>query len=137
MDAMVEAVPMVMQWPAERDCALSASWNSCSDMVPARTASENCQTDVPEPMSWLWKCPFSIGPPETPMVGRSQLAAPMTSDGVVLSQPIISTTPSIGLARIDSSTSMLARLRNSMAVGRKLVSPRLMTGNSTGMPPAS
>ena len=31
--------------------------------------------------------------------------------GVVLSQPQSSTTPSSGLARIDSSTSMLARLR--------------------------
>ncbi len=32
------------------------------------------------------------------MVGRSQLAAPMSSDGVVLSQPMSSTTPSIGIA---------------------------------------
>ena len=54
------------------------------------------------------------------MVGRSQLAAPISSAGVVLSQPTSSTTPSIGLARIDSSTSMLARLRNSIAVGRRL-----------------
>ena len=40
------------------------------------------------------------------MVGRSTLAAPISSDGVVLSQPTSSTTPSSGLARIDSSTSM-------------------------------
>jgi hypothetical protein len=46
-------------------------------------------------------------------------------------------TPSIGLPRIDSSTSIDARLRNSMAVGRKLDSPSDMTGNSTGKPPAS
>ena len=58
------------------------------------------------------------------MVGRSQLAAPISSAGVVLSQPTSSTTPSIGLPRIDSSTSMLARLRNSMAVGRRLRSRR-------------
>ena len=32
--------------------------------------------------------PESIGPPETPMVGRSTLAAPISSAGVVLSQPI-------------------------------------------------
>ena len=51
--------------------------------------------------------------------GRT-LAAPISSAGVVLSQPTSSTTPSIGLPRIDSSTSMLARLRNSMAVGRML-----------------
>ena len=35
----------------------------------------------------------------------SQLAAPIRSAGVVLSQPTISTTPSTGLARMDSSTS--------------------------------
>ena len=45
---------------------------------------------------------------------------PSCSDGVVLSQPQSSTTPSIGLPRIDSSTSMLTRLRNSMAVGRSI-----------------
>ena len=48
--------------------------------------------------------------------GRSD-AAPISSAGVVLSQPIISTTPSNGLARIDSSTSIATWLRNSMAVG--------------------
>ena len=32
------------------------------------------------------------------MVGRSQLAAPMSSEGVVLSHPMSSTTPSIGIA---------------------------------------
>ena len=67
----------------------------------------------------------------------SQLAAPITSAGVVLSQPHMSTTPSIGLPRMLSSTSMLTRLRKSMAVGRRLVSPVDMTGNSRGRPPAS
>ena len=74
---------------------------------------------------------------DLPTVGRSTLAAPITSDGVVLTQPISSTTPSIGLPRMLSSTSMLARLRYSMAVGRNSVSPRLITGNSSGKPPAS
>ena len=64
------------------------------------------QTPVPEPSSWPRHLPLSIGPPETPIVGRSTLEAPITSDGVVLSQPISSTTPSIGLPRIDSSTSI-------------------------------
>ena len=71
------------------------------------------------------------------MVGMSTLAAPITSEGVVLSQPISSTTPSSGLPRIDSSTSMLARLRYSIAVGRSSVSPSDITGNSSGKPPAS
>ena len=80
-------------------------------ILPARTSSDIDQTLVPEPMSVPRYLPESIGPPETAIVGRSTLAAPISSDGVVLSQPTSSTTPSIGLARIDSSTSMLARLR--------------------------
>ena len=44
------------------------------------------------------------------IVGRSQLAAPISSAGVVLSQPTSRMTPSIGLARIDSSTSMLDQI---------------------------
>ena len=71
------------------------------------------------------------------MVGRSQDAAPINKEGVVLSQPMRRTTPSSGLARMDSSTSMLARLRKSMAVGRSIGSPSDITGNSSGKPPAS
>src|SRR5690606_13069680 len=65
------------------------------------------------------------------------LHAPMTSAGVVLSQPHISTIPSTGLARIDSSTSMLTRFLYNIAVGLISVSPNDITGNSTGNPPAS
>ena len=135
--AIVEAVPIVMQCPAERDMHASASMNSPSSIRPARTSSLNSQTHVPDPMSWPRNLPFSIGPPETRIAGRSQLAAPINSAGVVLSQPARSTTPSIGLPRIDSSTSMLARLRNSIAVGRRFVSPSDVTGNSSGRPPDS
>ena len=78
-----------------------------------------------------------MGPPDTAIVGKSQVAAPITSEGVVLSQPTIKTTPSIGFARIASSTSIEAKLRNSMAVGRRLLSPQENTGNSNGRPPAS
>ena len=48
---------------------------------------------------------------QTAIVGRSTDAAPISSDGVVLSQPTSSTVPSTGLARSDSSTSIEARLR--------------------------
>ena len=137
MLAMVEAVPMVMQLPAERLCPCSAAMMSSTVSLPAFNSSKTRQTWVPEPMASPRKLPFSIGPPETAMVGRSQLAAPISSAGVVLSQPTSRITPSIGLPRIDSSTSMLARLRNSMAVGRRLDSPSDMTGNSRGKPPAS
>src|SRR5690606_8148403 len=116
---------------------LSASKNSSWLMLPARTSSDIFHTSVPEPNSPPRYLPLSMGPPETPMVGRSQEDAPMSSEGVVLSQPISKTTPSNGLPRMDSSTSMLARLRNSIAVGRSKVSPSDMTGNSSGKPPAS
>src|SRR5262245_47741080 len=137
MDAIVEAVPIVIQWPAERLIQLSASKKSHIGIAPLRTSSLYFQTAVPEPISSPRNFPLSIGPPEIVIVGRSQLEAPIRQAGVVLSQPTRSTTPSIGLARIDSSTSMLARLRKSMAVGRMSGSPSDITGNSSGNPPAS
>src|SRR6185436_12356730 len=130
MEAIVDAVPIVMQWPWERSMQLSASWNSSFVILPARRSSESDQVLVPEPMRSPRYQPESMGPPDTPMVGRSMLEAPMTSEGVVLSQPMSSTTPSMGLPRIDSSTFMLARLRYSIAVGLSSVSPRDITGNS-------
>src|SRR5450759_152394 len=100
MQAIVEAVPIVLQVPAERDMPDSADMNSCSVIVQALTCSESRHTAVPEPMSCPPCLPFNIGPPVTQMAGRSQLAAPINSAGVVLSQPTISTTASIGLPRI-------------------------------------
>src|SRR5665213_1816082 len=81
--------------------------------------------------------PLSIGPPGTTMVGNPTLDAPITVLGVVLSQPVNNTTPSIGLPLILSSASMLAKFLKSMAVGFNNVSPRLIMGNSNGKPPAS
>src|SRR5215204_2220787 len=78
-----------------------------------------------------------MGPPGTIIVGRSTLQAPIKVDGVVLSQPVNNTTPSMGLPRIDSSVSIAARFLNNMAVGLSCVSPRDITGNSRGNPPAS
>ena len=87
---------------------------------------------VPAPMSLPLCLPFSIGPPVTTIAGTLQLAAPINRAGVVLSQPVSNTTPSIGLPRMASSTSILAKLRVNIAVGRKLDSPLEKTGNSTG-----
>ncbi len=50
MAAMVEAVPIVMQCPLERDMHDSASLNWACVMRPLRTSSENFQTSVPEPI---------------------------------------------------------------------------------------
>src|SRR5690606_41303912 len=90
-----------------------------------------------EPIVSPLNLPFSIGPPGTTMVGKSTLQAPITVDGVVLSQPAKSTIPSKGLDLMDSSVSILAKLRNNMVVGLMMVSPNDLTGNSKGKPPAS
>jgi len=111
VEAIVDAVPIVMQCPAERDMHDSTSTMSEIFISPVLSISVNFHTWVPEPMSSPRNFPLSIGPPDTPIVGRSHEAAPISSAGVVLSQPIISTTPSNGLARIDSSTSIAAWLR--------------------------
>ena len=135
--AIVEAVPIVMQTPAERLMPDSADMNSAMLISPALTASENFQTSVPDPISLPRHLPFSIGPAETTIVGRSTDAAPITCPGVVLSHPPSRTTPSIPFARMHSSTSIAKRLRNSIAVGFICVSPSALTGNSNGKPPLS
>src|SRR5690606_4413957 len=137
IEAMVEAVPMVMQLPLDRCMQASASVNSAWERVPARTISDISITPVHEPTGLPRQLPDSEAPPDTTMVGRSTLAAPIILEGVFLSHPNCSTTPSIGLARNDSSSSIEARLRNSIAVGRTWVSPSDITGNSSGKPPAS
>ncbi len=40
--------------------------------------------------------PFSMGPPDSTMAGMFTVAAAMMQAGVVLSQPVVSTTPSSG-----------------------------------------
>ena len=50
----------------------------------------------PEPARSPLYQPFSIGPPESAMAGMSTVAAAIRQAGVVLSQPMASTTPSIG-----------------------------------------
>ena len=97
--AIVDAVPMTLQVPVDRDMHDSACMNSFRLIVPALTSSLNRQTSVPDPIGLPRYLPFSIGPPETTSAGRSQLAAPMTSAGVVLSQPQSSTTPSMRVRR--------------------------------------
>ena len=92
---------------------------------------------MPQPSGTPRKMPVSIGPPGTTTAGRSTEAAAISSDGMVLSQPPSSTTPSTGLARSISSVAIAAMLRHSIEVGRTWVSPRDTTGSSSGIPPAS
>src|SRR4051812_17519834 len=114
----------------------SASIICSSVMCPERTSSLKRHRSLV--LILLPLClPVSIGPPDTTILGRFTLHAPITSEGVVLSHPHKSTTPSNGLALMDSSTSILTKLRYSIAVGFISVSPVDITGNSTGNPPAS
>ena len=71
------------------------------------------------------------------MAGKPAEAAPINCAGTVLSQPPISTTASMGWARINSSVSMAIMLRKYMLVGAAKLSWMDMVGKSIGNPPAS
>ena len=78
MQAIVDAVPIVMQWPLLRFMQPSASEKSASDIRPAIRSCSKRHTSVPEPMSRPWNFPLSIGPPVTMIAGMSTLAAAMS-----------------------------------------------------------
>ena len=111
IDAIVDAVPIVMQCPFDRAMHPSANTHSSAVIRPASSSSSNRHTAVPEPTSAPWYLPLSIGPPVTMTAGRSTLEAAISRPGVVLSQPDSSTTPSSGLARMSSSASIASRFR--------------------------
>ena len=62
---MVEAVPIVMQWPGERAMPFSISVQSASVILPARRSSQYFQVSEPEPSDWPRQLPRSIGPAGT------------------------------------------------------------------------
>ena len=96
MAVMVEAVPITMQVPAERAMPPSISFQSPWVMVPARSSAQYFQASLPLPSTSPRQFPRSIGPAGKNTVGRFMLVAPMTSAGVVLSQPPMITQPSMG-----------------------------------------
>ncbi len=51
---------------------------------------------VPEPVRLPVCQPFSMGPTDSAMAGMFTVAAAIRQAGVVLSQPMVSTTPSSG-----------------------------------------
>ncbi len=61
----------------------------------------------------------------------------MICAGTVLSHPPMSTTASIGCARIISSVSIDIKLRYFMLVGLRNTSPSEMVGNAIGSAPAA
>src|SRR5450830_464146 len=93
---MVEAVPMLLQCPAEGAEDVTMSINSPYSIFPAAWSARACQTTVPEPARSPFHQPLSIGPPESTIAGMLTVAAAIKQAGVVLSQPVVSTTPSSG-----------------------------------------
>jgi len=72
--------------------------------------------------------PVNMEPVMSWMAGMPAEAAPINCAGTVLSQPPMSTTASMGWARIISSVSMAMRLRRYMLVGAAKLSWREMVG---------
>jgi len=68
--AMVEAVPMVMQWPGERAIPSSISDQSFSVMVPARSSAQVFPRVEPLPSVWPFQLPRSMGPAGMKIAGR-------------------------------------------------------------------
>src|SRR5262249_30202355 len=93
---MVEAVPMVLQWPIEGADEATMSMDSFESILPAACSWRAFHTAVPEPERSPFHQPLSIGPPDSTMAGVLTVAAAIRHAGVVLSQPVISTTPSSG-----------------------------------------
>ena len=86
----------MLQWPAEGADDATSSAICLASISPRAMSSRARQRIVPEPVRSPFHHPFSIGPPESTIAGMSTVAAPMICAGVVLSQPVVSTTPSIG-----------------------------------------
>ncbi len=67
---IVDAVPMVMQWPGERAMPSSTSRQSSSVMLPARSSAQYFQVSLPLPRNWPRQSPRSIGPAGMKIAGR-------------------------------------------------------------------
>ena len=63
---------------------------------PEASRSRAFQITVPEPARSPSNQPFSMGPTDRAMAGMFTVAAAISRAGVVLSQPMFSTTPSSG-----------------------------------------
>ena len=93
---IVEAVPIVLQNPTEGADEAAISKNSSASILPAASSCRACQITEPDPARSPRCQPFSIGPTEKASAGMPTVAAAIKSAGVVLSQPMVRTTPSIG-----------------------------------------
>ena len=137
MHAIVLAVPITMQVPAVgASRPLTASISSALMRPPRKSLHRRRQSVHAPSVSPRW-WPTSIGPTGTKIAGTSADAAAIICAGIVLSQPPMRTTESIGCARIISSVSIAIRLRRNMLVGCANDSWIEIVGNSIGRPPAS
>ena len=93
---IVLAVPMVLQKPVDGAEEATSSMNPASSIFPAARSCRACHTMVPEPVRWPRNQPLSIGPTDSAIAGMLTAAAAIRHTGVVLSQPVVSTTPSSG-----------------------------------------
>src|SRR6185369_570656 len=93
---IVEAVPIVLQYPVDGADEATRRMNSASSISPAASSCRACQMIVPEPVRAPLCQPLSIGPTDRAIAGMLTVAAAISAAGVVLSQPIVSTTPSSG-----------------------------------------
>ena len=93
---MVVAVPIVLQKPTDGAAAAAICINASASISPAAIRCRASQITVPEPARRPSCQPFNIGPTDSASAGMPTVAAAISSAGVVLSQPMVSTTPSIG-----------------------------------------
>ena len=133
--AIVLAVPITVQVPTELTSRSLISPNSSRSISDARKRPQMRRQSVQAPSRsprWL---PVAMGPVGSMIAGTSLLTAAMICAGSVLSQPPMSTTASIGWARIISSVSIAIRLRRYMEVGDAKLSWIEMVGKTIGKPP--
>ena len=115
--AIVEAVPIVLHAPSPQLSASSSSRHPSSSSRPARRSSHIRHRPVPVPIGRPRNTRTGGTPPVTRTVGTLALIAPISAPGTLLSQLARMTSPSSGLARTISSTSIASRLRYSIALG--------------------
>src|SRR3712207_9150908 len=85
---MVEAVPMVLQCPAEGAEASAVSKNCSSSISPAASLLRLFQTAIPEPTSSPSNQPSSIGPPESTMAAMANPEEGRMAAGAGFAEPV-------------------------------------------------
>ena len=93
---MESAVPIVLQCPIEGSPDEIIFTISSKAILPSAKSFRLSQTTAPDPASLPFHQPSSFGPPDSTIAGMLTVAAAIRQAGVVLSQPVVSTTPSSG-----------------------------------------